>query len=123
MATFCDIAGIEDYESKYSNGSDDDYFDGISIYPTLVGEEQVNKHDHLYWEFHETNMIGVRKGNWKLVVKGGTCYLYDLATDLHEDTNLASKYPAIVNELIDCINQDHIDSSLFKVTIPSKVSE
>lgn len=119
MATFCDIAGIENYSEKYKNKElEVDYFDGISIYPTLTGEGVQQTHDALYWEFHETNMIGVRKGNWKLVVKNGQCKLYDLATDLHEDNDLAATYPEIVNELKEVINREHTNSNLFKVTIP-----
>ncbi len=119
MATFCDVAGIENYVERYTNPSlANDYFDGISIYPTLTGEGEQMEHDHLYWEFHETNMLGVRKGNWKLVVSAGTCYLYDLATDLHEDTNLASQYPDVVTELKNIIYEEHTNSSMFSVTLP-----
>lgn len=119
MATFCDIAGIEDYETKYRNNSITDYFDGISIYPTLTGTGTQRKHDFLYWEFHETNMIGVRMGNWKLVVKSGVCSLYDLATDIHEDIDVASQYPDIVSEMKEIIKREHTPSSLFSVTIPN----
>lgn len=119
MATFCDIAGIENYEEKYRNKNlTNDWFDGISIYPTLTGEGEQQTHDALYWEFHETNMLGVRKGNWKLVVRNGNCKLYDLATDLHEDNDLAAQYPEIVKELKDIIKREHTESNLFQVTIP-----
>ena len=119
MATFCDIAGIENYEEKYKNTAiANDWFDGISIYPTLTGEGIQQCHEALYWEFHETNQIGVRKGNWKLIVKSGTCELYDLATDIHEDTNIASEYPEIVEELKAIVLREHTNSSLFNVTLP-----
>lgn len=120
MPTFCDLAGVEDYVSKYSNPDlANDYFDGISFLPTLTGKAEQEKHDFLYWEFHETNMMGLRMGNWKLVVKNGTCSLYDLATDVHEDTNVASKYPDIVNKMKEIIRREHTDSQLFKVTLPN----
>lgn len=120
MATFCDIAGVENYEERYRNKEvANDWFDGISIYPTLTGEGVQQEHDALYWEFHETNMLGVRKGNWKLVVKNGVCSLYDLATDLHEDSDLSSKYPEVVKELKEVIKREHTNSSLFNVTIPN----
>ena len=120
MPTFCDVAGIKNYEEKYRNPSlENDYFDGISIYPTLTGEGEQVMHDHLYWEFHETNMIGVRKGNWKLVVKNGNCQLFDLATDLHEDHDLSASYPEVVKELKNIIKQEHTESNLFKVTLPN----
>ncbi len=119
MATFSDIAGVDNYK-KYNPKGEDDYFDGISFYPTLVGKsDEQQKHDHLYWEFHETNMLGVRKGDWKLVVKAGTCFLYDLKTDVHEDHDLSSQYPEIVKELKDIIKEEHTNSSLFQVTIPN----
>ena len=120
MPTFCDLAGVEDYVSKYSNPDlANDYFDGISFLPTLTGKGEQEKHDFLYWEFHETNMMGLRMGNWKLVVKSGACSLYDLATDVHEDTNVASKYPDIVNKMKEIIRREHTDSQLFKVTLPN----
>lgn len=120
MPTFCELAGVEDYVSKYSNPDlANDYFDGISFAPTLTGEGEQEKHEFLYWEFHETNMMGLRMGNWKLVVKNGTCSLYDLATDVHEDTNVASKYPEIVAKMKEIIKREHTDSQLFKVTLPS----
>ncbi len=119
MPTFCDVAGIENYVERYSNPRlENDYFDGISIYPTLTGEGEQVQHDHLYWEFHETNMMAVRKGNWKLVVQNGTCHLYDLAQDLHEDNDLASRYPNVVSELKQIILQEHVNSDLFQVTLP-----
>ncbi len=120
MPTFCDLAGVDNYVSKYSNPDlANDYFDGISFLPTLTGKGEQEKHDFLYWEFHETNMMGLRMGNWKLVVKNGTCSLYDLATDVHEDTNVASKYPDIVNKMKEIIRREHTDSQLFKVTLPN----
>ncbi len=119
MPTFCDIAGIENYEDRYRNPQlANDYFDGLSFYPTLTGEGKQEVHDHLYWEFHETNMIGVRKGNWKLVVNKGVCQLYDLANDVHEDNDLAAKYPEIVNGLKEVIKKEHVESPMFRVTLP-----
>ncbi|MCM1029583.1 MAG: arylsulfatase [Alloprevotella sp.] len=121
MATFCDIAGIENYEERYRNKTlENDYFDGISIYPTLTGEGEQKAHDALYWEFHETNMLGVRKGNWKLVVQNGNCRLYDLATDIHEDNDVASQYPQVVDELKAIIHREHTahPNGFFNVTIP-----
>lgn len=121
MATFCDIAGIENYEERYRNPAlDVDYFDGISIYPTLTGQGEQKTHDALYWEFHETNMLGVRKGNWKLVVQNGNCRLYDLANDIHEDEDVASRYPEIVNELKAVIHREHTPhpNGYFNLTIP-----
>ena len=119
MATFCDFAGIKNYQERYRNPRlENDYFDGISIYPTLTGKGKQEQHHHLYWEIAEGNMIGVRMGNWKLVVKKGQCTLYDLATDLHEDHDLSAKYPEILQQMKDIVKKEHVDSNIFHVTVP-----
>lgn len=120
MPTFCDIAGIENYRGRYSNPRlEQDYFDGISFYPTLTGKSGLQKkHDALYWEFHETDMIGVRQGDWKLVVKGGKCSLYNLADDIHEDHDVASQHPDVVERLKQIIHREHTPNDLFPITIP-----
>ena len=121
MPTFCDVAGITRYEQRYRNERlQSDYFDGISILPTLTGHGRQRKHDHLYWEFHETDMLGVRQGNWKLVVKAGEPHLYNLADDPHEDRDLAARYPKMVRRLIDIIYREHTESPLFPVTLPKR---
>ena len=123
MPTFCDVAGIDNYVERYTNKNlPVDYFDGLSFAPTLLGEGEQQAHDFLYWEFHETNMMALRMGNWKLVVQNGTCYLYDLVTDTHEDNNLASKYPEIVAEMKAIIKREHTQSSISEfnnITLPN----
>lgn len=119
MPTFCDIAGIDNYVERYTNKKlANDYFDGVSFYPTLTGEGRQEEHPHLYWEFSETDMMAVRMGNWKMVVNRGNCLLFDLATDLHEDNNVAAKYPDVVKQMKDIIRREHVESALFKVTLP-----
>ena len=120
MPTFCDIAGQKDYVKRFTNRSkDNDYFDGLSFAPTLLGNDaQQPRHDHLYWEFAETDQIGVRKGDWKLIVKHGIPELYNLATDLHEDHDVAASHPDIVNDLIAIIHREHTPSPHFPVTLP-----
>ena len=96
-----------------------DGFDGISIAPTLLGKDAEQKHhDYLYWEFHETDQIGVRKGDWKMVVVKGEPRLYNLASDIHEDHNVAADHPEIVKELLAAIQKEHRDNQDFKITLP-----
>ena len=52
-----------------------------------------------------------------MVVKGKP-RLYNLATDLHEDHDLAAEHPDIVNQLVEIIKKEHTDSPAFKVTVP-----
>lgn len=120
MPTFCDLAGISGYPDAFKNPNlANDYFDGISIYPTLMGQtDKQQKHDYLYWEFHETNMLGLRMGDWKMVVQGGKCKLFDLANDVHEDHDVSARYPVVVEKMKNIIRSAHTESSLFKVTLP-----
>lgn len=123
MPTFCELAGIDDYEERYRNTSTGytDYFDGISIAPTLLGNDKKQKtHPHLYWEFSGKNSIAVRQGDWKLIVNRGECSLYNLLFDTHEDIDIANLYPEKVAELIDVVYKEHVDNPVFPVTLPAK---
>ena len=120
MPTFCDVAGVRNFPKRYVNKKKAvDYFDGISIFPTLMSDEKAQKkHPHLYWEFAETNQIAVRMGNWKLIVIRGVPHLYNLATDLHEDKDIAQEHPEIVEQMVKIIYQEHLDNPLFPITMP-----
>ena len=109
MPTFCQMAGIAAPQTG----------DGISILPTLTGKGRQRKHDHLYWEFHETDMMGIRQGDWKLVVHRGKPALYNLREDQHEDNDLSQEHPALVRQLIQKIHEEHTDSPLFPITLPT----
>lgn len=120
MPTFCDLTGIRNFSKRYTNRNlAGDGFDGISFAPTLLGDTASQKrHDHLYWEFHETDQMAVRRGDWKLVVVKGVPHLYNLATDLHEDHDLSADHPQIVEQLVDIIRKEHRDNPMFEVTLP-----
>ena len=121
MPTLLEYAGLDAKSYSLEGSTPENRYDGISFCQTLKGNDaEQEKHDFLYWEFHETNMMALRMGDWKLVVKGGTPYLYDLSTDIHEDTDLAAQHPAIVAQMVDVIHREHTDSQMFKVTLPKK---
>jgi arylsulfatase A-like enzyme len=74
------------------------HLDGFSIVPTLEGRTQP-AHDFLYWEFHERGFQqAVRMGTWKAVrpAKDQPLELYDLATDVAEQHDVASLHPDVV---------------------------
>ena len=85
--------------------------DGISILPTLLGEEAAGHkqatHPHFYWEFG--NMQAVRINNWKgLHIRNKKSWeLYDLKEDISETTNLASKHPEIIARMNRIIAESH----------------
>lgn len=122
MPTFCELIGDKKFPKKYLNRKlEGDCFDGISFAPVLLGDkERQQSHEFLYWEFHETDQIGVRMGDWKLVVKGGKPSLYNLASDLHEDKDVAAEHPEMVERMKEVIYREHRESELFKVTLPEK---
>lgn len=94
LATAADIAMIKSPTNT----------DGISIYPTLVGQTQTNKHDFLYWEFHERGFQqAARMGDWKAVRPQANepLELYNLATDLGEKVDLAKQNSTIVAKFED----------------------
>ncbi|MBM1105030.1 arylsulfatase [Aurantibacter crassamenti] len=84
-----------------------DNLDGISFLPTLLGNVEKQKaHDYLYWEFHEKGgRQAIRKGNWKAVKYNvfdpvnSKIELYDLSKDIGETNDVASEYPAIVEDM------------------------
>lgn len=116
MPTLCDIVGDKatDYASSERNP---DYFDGISFLPELKGEKQP-EHEFLYWEFAETDQIGVRQGDWKLIVKHGKPELYNLADDIHEDNDIAAAHPDIVKKMVAIIHREHTPNPNFEITLP-----
>lgn len=120
IPTFCELIGDKKFPKKYLNKKvTGDCFDGISFAPTLTGRDAVQQqHNFLYWEFHETDQIGVRMGDWKLVVKKGTSHLYDLANDIHEDHDIAKEHPDIVQQMKEIIRQEHHPHPLFQITLP-----
>jgi arylsulfatase A-like enzyme len=93
--------------------------DGISYLPALLKKEQ-QQHDYLYWEFHEKGgRKALRKGDWKLVQydvfnpEKTTTELYNLATDIGEEKNVAEENPEVVKELLTLINSARIESEDF----------
>ena len=85
----------------------------------MLGDDtSQKKHDYLYLEFHETDQMAVRMGDWKLVVKKGVSYLYNLADDIHEDNDISTNHPEIVKQMIEIIKKEHKESDFFKVTLP-----
>jgi len=117
LPTFMELAGIDGYPDKIRRG-DNDTFDGISFAPTLLDDDNQTQHQFLYWEFGETDQMALRMGDWKLVVKKGIPELYNLERDIHEDHDLATQYPEIVSMMVDVIRSQHVESPIFKVTLP-----
>ena len=120
LPTLLDYAGLDGNAYSLKSSTEECRYDGISFCETLTGnDEKQEKHEFLYWEFHETNMMALRMGDWKLVVKGGTPHLYDLSKDIHEDKDVAGEHPEVVAKMVDIIHREHTESEMFRVTLPA----
>lgn len=93
--------------------------DGISFLTALFGKEQKH-HEYLYWEFHEKNgRKALRKGDWKMVQydvftpEKTTTELYNLATDIGEEKNVAAENPELVKELLSLMDSARTESGNF----------
>jgi len=73
--------------------------EGVSLLPTLLGDEQKTAGYQFFFE-HSYN-CAVIKGKWKAISKIGsdTWQLYDLETDRTELHDLSTKYPDVVADL------------------------
>ena len=94
LPTFAELAGAHAPQDV----------DGISLVPTLTGREEAQeKHDFLYWEFHEgaATVQAVRMDEWKAVRHhpDGEIELYHLATDGSEQINVAPEQSEIVAKI------------------------
>ena len=121
LHTFPQGGRLSGAERHSSLGEGIGLFDGISFCPTILGKgRKQQKHDFLYWEMSDgpTQVIGVRQGDWKLVVSQGKSFLYNLKDDIHEDYDLKTTYPDKLIELISIVHREHTDSPLFPITLP-----
>jgi arylsulfatase A-like enzyme len=78
--------------------------DGINLLPFLRSETKALPHDSLYWRFGPQK--AVRHAQWKLVdwrdhdaKKNSGWQLFDLSSDLGEQTDQAGKHPELVAQL------------------------
>lgn len=93
LPTYAEMAGLHKPEK----------IDGISLLPTLIGEEAAGRkqeqHEYLYWSI-ESGMQAVRMRNWKLMIKpAGGVELYDLSKDISESNDIANLNPGIVQQM------------------------
>ncbi len=108
MATASELAGTKA----------PDKCDSISFVPTLLGKpiEEQPTHEFLYWEFHEGGFkqAALFQGRWKGIRTGGphaSIVLYDLHSDIGEQTNVAAQNPDIAMKIEDYLKSARSDSS------------
>ena len=86
--------------------------DGLSILPTLVGEDTAghpqSKHEFMYWEY--LKQVAVRKGTWKAIKPNpkSDWQLYDLKNDISESNDVAAQHQELVAEMARFATQSRI---------------
>ncbi len=93
--------------------------DGISILPTLTATGAQPKHATLVWEFHGYGgQKAVRLGDMKAVLRdihagNERIELYDLATDLGEQHDIATEHPELVSRARTIFTQHRTSEAAF----------
>ncbi len=107
LPTACQLAGAEVPAG----------IDGISIVPTLLGEGRQQRHEFMYWEFHEgrSSKQAVRMGHFKAVRNGPSApiQLYDLRSDVAEAHNVAAQHPEVVAKIADYLKTARTESKVW----------
>jgi arylsulfatase A-like enzyme len=110
LPTVCDLVG-----EPAPRGTD-----GISYLPTLTGQGEQQRHDYLYWEFHEEGgKQAILKDGWKLIELNVNRperrreELYNLLQDPTERMDVSAQYPEKVRALRQLLRQAHTPSKIF----------
>lgn len=109
MATLSEITGVKAWDN-----------DGISLLPTLMGNDnKQKKHDYLYFEFPEKGgQVAVRMGDWKGVKsnmkknKNAPWEIYNLHTDEKETTDVAVQHPELAKKFEEILKKEHQTSHI-----------
>ncbi len=100
--------------------------DGISMAPAILGREQTQQHDYLYWDYGHSRgnfMQAVRMGDWKGIRNGigAEIELYDLATDSAERNNIAAEHPQVVAKIERAMRESFVETPAYPIVHPDDV--
>jgi arylsulfatase len=104
---------------ELAGGEAPDGIDGLSFAPTLLGQNDQRTHAYLYWEYPEHGgQQAVRMGNWKgirhgLFSRATRTQLYDLATDIGEEHDIAGEHRDTVTRIERIMREGRTASKLF----------
>ena len=94
--------------------------DGVSVWPTLRGEQQDVSERVLYWEFHERGFQqALRWKDWKAIKPAldQPWQLYDLGSDVSEENDVAASNPDVVNYLAGKAGESRVESVSWPVNL------
>jgi len=89
-----------------------DGVDGISVLPTLLGQDQNLADRYLYWEYYTGGYHqAIRTGEWKAVRHAGKeIELYKVVEDIGETKDVAKEHPDLVKEIATWMVDAHTSS-------------
>jgi len=75
---------------------------GVDLSPVLFDNESLPQRT-TFWRYR--GQQAVRQGDWKLLLRQDSTYLFDLSQDISEQQNLVASQPDQVQELLDTLTQ------------------
>lgn len=95
--------------------------DGISMLPAILGQEQKEQHEYLYWDYGHVRgnySQAVRFGDWKAIRNGPNAKLelYNLADDIGETRDLAAQHPDLVARAEQYIAAAYVESPDYPIS-------
>ncbi|MEM8967968.1 MAG: sulfatase-like hydrolase/transferase [Bacteroidota bacterium] len=75
---------------------------GVDFSPVIIQQEKLPERT-TFWRYRQ--QWAARQGDWKLLIRGDSTYLFNLQQDMAEQQNLATQYPEKVEELLDTLSQ------------------
>ena len=114
MPTLAEIAGLPPLSG----------IDGISMAPSLLGRDQTQRHEYLYWDYAHvrgTFSQALRVDHWKGVRNGpgAPLEIYDLAKDPGETRDVADLHPDIVNRIDELMTAAYTESPDYPIKPPA----
>ena len=103
MPTFCGLLG--------TTPRCDPRWDGVDIWPLIAGTAEAQADRTLFWNFRGGTRLGVRAGDWKLIVyEDGErqVELFNIADDPYEEQELAAEHADIVQELSELMREQRV---------------
>jgi len=94
--TLTDIAGIS-RDNPHN-------LDGSSAKDLLLNQKPFPDRD-IFFGYEPKLGTAMRRGEWKMIVKGDDVQLYNLANDIKESTNVATRYPEITESMRQAIER------------------
>ncbi|MEM7659335.1 MAG: arylsulfatase [Bacteroidota bacterium] len=110
--------------AEITSGTTPPDLDGISLLPTLLGEQEEVPPRSLYWEYPARGgTIAIQEEDWKLLQFdtkeqiNGRVELYHLGEDPGETIDLSAKHPEMVGKLLKQIQALHKPSEHFPLAM------